>query len=310
MSKNFEEEYRQMIDSELPDLWDRIEAQLPKAAAAMPVVSEETEVSVSGTVNKEETVTARGRKLFYKRWMPAVIAGAAALLFVIAAFPVLFLPRDKVNEEGIMLETTDTADAGGAMGMAIAPDICCEAADCDEIPLEETATATQGVDEDSKSVDFDGTTETAAPSVTEDAAQNSNNYDDKLVNDSQSNAGTEPEAAESDSEEINSEETLDLYQLEVRILDRILKEEGATFYEAAVLQNGDNGSQKGIRVYFRCAGEDEARSDSGNASFRRGEKYILSLYSSGETLESYGIESKDGELYGEEMYIVYEVVLK
>lgn len=298
MSKNFEEEYRQMIDSELPDLWDRIEAQLPKAAAAMPVVSEETEVSVSGTVNKEETVTARGRKLFYKRWMPAVIAGAAALLFVIAAFPVLFLPRDKVNENGIMLEATDTADAGGAMGMAVAPDICCEAADCDEIPLEETATATQGVDEDSKSVDFDGTTETAAPSVTEDAAQNSINYDDEPVSDSQSNAGVEPE------------ETPDLYQVEVQILDRMITEEEETFYEAVVLQNGETGFQKGIRVYFRCAGEDEARSDSANASFRRGEKYILSLYSSGETLESYGIESKDGELYGEEMYIVYEVVLK
>lgn len=298
MSKNFEEEYRQMIDSELPDLWDRIEAQLPKAAAAMPVVSEETEVSVSGTVNKEETVTARGRKLFYKRWMPAVIAGAAALLFVIAAFPVLFLPRDKVNENGIMLEATDTADAGGAMGMAIAPDICCEAADCDEIPLEETATATQGVDEDSKSVDFDGTTETAAPSVTEDAAQNSINYDDEPVSDSQSNAGVEPE------------ETPDLYQVEVQILDRMITEEEETFYEAVVLQNGETGFQKGIRMYFRCAGEDEARSDSANASFRRGEKYILSLYSSGETLESYGIESKDGELYGEEMYIVYEVVLK
>lgn len=271
MSKNFEEEYRQMIDSELPDLWDRIEAQLPKAATAMPVVSEETE----------------GRKLFYKRWMPAVIAGAAALLFVIAAFPVLFLPRDKVNENGIMLEATDTADAGGAMDMAIAPDMCCEAADYDEIPQGETAAATQGVDEDNKSVDFDGTTETAAPSVTEDAAQNRSNYD-----------------------EMNSEEAPDLYQLEVLILDRILKEEGATFYEAAVLQNGDDGSQKGIRVYFRCAGEDEARSDSADASFRRGEKYILSLYGSGETLESYGIEAGKEELYGEEMYIVYEIILK
>lgn len=289
MSKNFEEEYRQMIDSELPDLWDRIEAQLPKTAAAMPVVSEETE----------------RRKIFYKKWMPALIVGAAALIFVIAAFPVLFLPRSKGDESGVMNEAAGCADNGGAMDMAAAPDMYCEAADYDEIPLGETAAATQGVDEDSKSGDFDDTTETAAPSAMEDAMQNSINYYDEPVSGSQSNAGVEPGA-----EEMNSEEAPDLYQVEVQILDCMVTEEGETFYEAAVLQNGDNDFEKGMRVYFRCAGEDEAQRDGADASFRRGEKYILSLYGSDETLESYGIEIKAGELYGEEMHIVYEVILK
>lgn len=280
MSKNFEEEYRQMIDSELPDLWDRIEAQLPKTAAAMPVVSEETE----------------RRKIFYKRWMPAVIVGAAALIFVIAAFPVLFLPRSKDDESERMNEATGCADSGGAMDMAAAPDMYCEAADYDEIPQEEAAIAIQGFGEDSKSVDSDGTTETAAPSAMEDAAQNSIN--DEPVSDSQSNAGVEPEEAP------------DLFQVEVQILDRMITEEGETFYEAVVLQNGDNDFEKGMRVYFRSAGEGEAQRDGADASFRRGEKYILSLYSSGETLESYEIEAEKEELYGMEMYVVYEVILK
>lgn len=305
MSKNFEEEYRQMIDSELPDLWDRIEAQLPKAATAMPVVSEETEASVLGTVKKEEAVTARRRRHFHNRWMPAVIAGAAALIFVIAAFPVLFLSRGKVDESPMMNEAAGCADEGGAMDMAAAPDMYCEAADYDEIPLGETVAATQGVDEDSKSADFDGTTETAAPSAMEDAAQNSINDDDESVSDSQSNAGAEPEA-----EEMNSEEAPDLYQVEVQILNRILTEEGEIYYEAVVLQNGDDGSPKGMRVYFRCAGEGEAQRDGADASFRRGEKYLLSLYASDETLESYGIEADNEELYGEEMYIVYEFIIK
>lgn len=289
MSKNFEEEYRQMIDSELPDLWDRIEAQLPKAAADTPALSEET----------------KGRKFFYKRWMPAVIVGAAALIFVIAAFPVLFLPRGKDDESPMMNEAAGCADSDGAMDMAAAPDMYCEAADYDEIPQEETAAAIQEFDEDSKSGNFDGTTETAAPSAMEDAAQDSTNYDDEPMSGSQSNAGVEPE-----TEETNSEEVQDLYQVEVQILDRMITEEGETFYEAAVLQNGGNGYQKGIRMYFRWAGEDEARSDCADVSLRQGEKYILSLYGSDETLESYGIEIKDGELYGEEMYIVYEVILK
>lgn len=307
MSKNFEEEYRQMIDSELPDLWDRIEAQLPKAAAAMPPVSEETEASISGTVKKEETVTARRKRHFHNRWMPAVIVGAAALIFVIAAFPVLFLPRGNVKgDESLMMNgATGCADDGYAMDMGDDPNMYCEAADDDEIPLGETVAATQGVDEDTKSGDFDGTTETAAPSAMEDAAQNSINYDDESVSDSQSNAGAGPEETA-----MELEETPDLYQVEVQILDRMITEEGETFYEAMVLQDGENGYQKGIRMYFRCAGEGEAQRDGVDASFRRGEKYILSLYGSGETIESYEIEIKDGELYGEEMYIVYEVILK
>ncbi len=305
MSKNFEEEYRQMIDSELPDLWNRIEAQLPKAAAAMPAVSEETEASVSGTVNKEETVTARRKRHFHNRWMPAVIVGAAALIFVIAAFPVLFLPRGKSNESERMNEATGCADSGGAMDMAAAPDMYCEAADYDEIPQEETAVAIQSFDGDSKSVDSDGTTETAAPSAMGDAALNSTNYDDESVSGSQSNAEAEPEETAMDSEE-----TPELYQAEVQILGRMLTEEGEIYYEAVILQNGDNGSQKGMRVYFRCAGEGEVQRDGADASFRRGEKYLLSLYASDETLESYGIEAGNEELYGEEMYIVYEFIIK
>ncbi|MDE6712941.1 MAG: anti-sigma factor [Lachnospiraceae bacterium] len=305
MSKNFEEEYRQMIDSELPDLWDRIEAQLPKAAAAMPAVSEQTEASISGTVKMEEAVPVRRKRHFHNRWMPAVIVGAAALIFVIAAFPVLFLPRSKSDESERMNEAEGCADNGGAMDMGDDPNMYmyCEAADYDEIPQEETAAAIQEFDEDSKSGNFDGTTETAAPSAMEDAAQNSINYDDEPVSGSQSNDETEPEA-----EEMNSEEAPDLYQIEVQILDRMITEEGETFYEAVVLQNGGNGYQKGIRMYFRFAREDEARSDSADVSLQQGEKYILSLYASGEMLESYGIESKDGELYGEEMYIVYEII--
>lgn len=299
MSKNFEEEYRQMIDSELPDLWDRIEAQLPKAATAMPVVSEETEASVSGTVKKEEAVTARRRRLFHSRWMPAVIAGAAALLFVIAALPVLFLPRgNKESDESpmMMCEPAEAGGTGDAMATADAADMYYDAENgyYDGIPLEETAAAAQQV-EDSKSGDSDCAAE---PPMMQDGSA-----DYAPTN----NASSVTEAERSE-DEINSEETPDLHQVEVQILNCMVTEEGETFYETVVLQNGETGFQKGIRMYFRCAGEGEAQSDCADASFRRGEKYILSLYGSGETLESYGIEFKDGELYGEEMYIIYEII--
>lgn len=301
MSKNFEEEYRQMIDSELPDLWDRIEAQLPKAAAAMPAVSEETEASVSGTVKKEEAVTTRRRRLFHRRWMPAVIAGAAALLFVIAALPVLFLPRGNKKSDGSPMMMNETAEAGGtgdAMAPADAADMYCDAENgyYDGIPMEEAAAAAPQV-EDSKSGDSDCAAE---PPMMQDGSADyapTNNV----------SSVTEAERSE---DEMNSEEIPDLYQVEVQILDCVVTEEGETFYETVVLQNGETGFQKGIRMYFRCAGEGEAQRDCADASFRRGEKYILSLYGSGEMLESYGIEAGKEELYGEEMYIVYEIILK
>ncbi len=301
MSKNFEEEYRQMIDSQLPDLWDRIEAQLPKSAAVMPVVSEETEASVSGTVNKEEAVTARRRRHFHTRWMPAVIAVAAALLFVIAALPVLFLPRGKKASDGsqMMNEAAGCADDGGTMGTADDPDMYCDAEDgyYDGIPLGETATAAPQFDENGESEKAGCTEQAAENLMTQDGSA-----DYAPTNDVSSVAESEPEA-----DEINSEEIPDLYQVEVQILERILTEEGEIFY-AVVLQNGVNDFEKGMRIYFRCAGEGEAQGDCADASFRRGEKYILSLYGSGETLESYGIDAGKEELYGEEMYIVFEII--
>lgn len=309
MSKNFEEEYRQMIDSELPDLWDRIEAQLPKAAAAMET-PEETKVnewitSAPEEVIHEDIAVARRRKVFHSRWMPVVIAGAAALLFVIAALPVLFLSRsnEKSNESPMMNGAAEADDAGGAMDMAAAPNMYCDSEDgyYDGMPLEETA-ASQS-DKDWQSGGSDCAVETAESLMTQDAERDTDDY--AFSNDASAVVVTEMEPEEA---VMNSEEAPDLYQVEVQILDHILKENGETFYEAAVLQNGENGSQKGIRVYFRCAREGEAQDDSADVSFRQREKYIVSLYGSGETLESYGIEIRDGELYGEEMYIVYEII--
>ncbi|MDE6529978.1 MAG: anti-sigma factor [Lachnospiraceae bacterium] len=287
MSKNFEEEYRQMIDSELPDLWDRIEAQLPKTAAAV----------------SEEVVTVGSSRHFRNRWMPAVITMAAALLFVIAALPVLFFPRGK--ESSMRNESAGAADYDGTMMADDAGEYYGAENGCSDGKFGEEPAAEPLLGIQSMFGDSDCATETAESSMAQDTAQDAADY-------APTNGASSVEEMEMEPEEaaMNSEEIPDLYQVEVQIIDCILKEEGEIFYEAAVLQNGVNGSQKGIRVYFRCAREGEAQSDGADVSLRQGEKYILSLYVSDETLESYGIESRDGELYGEEMYIVYEVVLK
>lgn len=77
MNKNFEEEYRKMMDSDIPDLWDRIEAQLPPQ-----------------NVSAGE---APAKPLAFLRKNAAVLISAAAalcLLFILPLFPRQETPAD------------------------------------------------------------------------------------------------------------------------------------------------------------------------------------------------------------------------
>lgn len=354
MSKNFEEEYRQMIDSELPDLWSRIEAQLPKTAAVMQEAVGETKESgeitpVSETVrngdivtpapetvrNEEnvtpasemvrngdiitpaletvrngDAVTAGRRKLSRHQWMPVAIAAAAAVLCVIAALPMLFSPR---NTNTARQEMTDDKVSGGTDGGTVAT---AEDADMSY----EMADETKGNDssEDlSAPPEFAVGIDNMAPTAESMTAAPAEN----LAYDTDSVYGSN--ALQNEEEAAVGEDTPNYVQMEVRILDSITSEDGEVFYEAAVLQNEGNISEKGIRIYFRRAKEGEEQYDYADVSFRQGETYLLYLYGSNETLASYGIEggmedrnggadetgNKDEELYRSEMYIVYNAIL-
>lgn len=303
MSKNFEEEYRQMIASELPDLWNRIEAQLPKAAAAVTEsvaerLTEEAEVKeritympASEAVNKENVIPAGRRKIFRNAWMPAVIAGAAVLC-MLAALPVLFLPRSNQNESKMIHGEAEDGASGGDMQMQTYFD----ESDCEEAADQQSDGGCLS-DETNCAV-----AAPAEPSAAEDAVQAENVWE--ASGNDMSFAYTEE--AEPDSEgKTDSEGKLELYQLEVQILDCILEEDGELFYEALVLRNVETGSKEGGRVYFRCARDGEAQNNCANVSFQQGERYLLSLYASDETLENYGVEIGNWELYAGEMYIVW-----
>lgn len=300
MSKNFEEEYRQMIDSELPDLWARIEAQLPKAAAT--AVLERTEAngqtaSVSETGGHETAVAAGHRKRFHSRWMPMAIAGAAAVLCLLAALPVLFLPRN--SEDKYQTDNAEPEDgfSGCAADMAADADYGVDPAEV--YPADEAM-------EEPDAASFDAGCQ--AEETNSIAPQDSSALEDGMWQD----ADSVPEG--SVSQEVETESAVveedGFSQIEVQILDCISEEDGEVFYEAAVLQNGNSDSQKGIRVYFRAARDGEEQDGRAGVSFLQGEKYVLSIYQSGETLESYGIEAGKEDLYGMEMYIVYEVISK
>lgn len=300
MSKNFEEEYRQMIDSELPDLWGRIEAQLPKAAATevLEGMEENGQIAFASETGGHKAAVAAGhRKRFHSRWMPMAIAGAAAVLCILASLPVLFLPRNSESKSQTDSAEQEDGYSGCAADMAADADNGLDPADV--YPADEAM-------EEPDAASFDaGCQDGGASSI---APQEPSALEDDM----QQNAGSAPES--SVSQEVETESVMleedGFSQIEVQILDCLSKEDGEVFYEAAVLQNGGSDSQKGIRVYFRAARDGENQDGGADVSFLQGGKYVLSIYQSGETLEDYGIEAGKEELYGMEMYIVYEVISK
>lgn len=322
MSKKFEEEYRQMIDSELPDLWDRIEAQLPKmdtapaieetagkertvVAPAMKETAGKEQMTPAAVVEEyRDSVKSARRKRFYRRWMPMAIAGAAAVLCILAirpAFSALTGGGSENKTDSILMENGFSgdggdvaADAGGTDGCSA--DVECESAGMEPLPAEYPF--------------GDVNADTAEETMTEDAMEQNADYApmDSALQDA------EEESTDSVSQGVEEKpamaEELAATQVEVEILDCISSEDGEVFYEAAVLREGENVPKKDVRVYFRAAGDGEEQIGRADVSFLPGEKYVLSIYQSGETLESYGIETGKEDLYGTEMYIVYEVVAK
>ena len=62
MSKNFEDAYREEVQQNIPDLWNRIESSLPEKT---PVVAAETmapEVEAETTVPAESRQNTKGNK--------------------------------------------------------------------------------------------------------------------------------------------------------------------------------------------------------------------------------------------------------
>lgn len=115
MNKNFEEEYRKMMDSDIPNLWDRIEAQLPPQ-----------------NVSANE---APAKPLSFLRKNAAVLIPAAAalcLLFILPLFPRQESPKgdpnsipcEDIGSQTPQSQTAQAETAGSIMDDAVANEAC------------------------------------------------------------------------------------------------------------------------------------------------------------------------------------------
>ena len=108
MSKNFEEEYKNMVQAEVPDLWGRIEAGLrEKEVKATPeTVSapvEATKAPEQATVTGESVKAPAKKKNVIFKILPWVGGIAAAALILIIAIPtVILVSRSKPMKSATM----------------------------------------------------------------------------------------------------------------------------------------------------------------------------------------------------------------
>lgn len=116
--RNFEEEYKNYINEEVPDLWSRIEPQLQDkivdsqdntkaqmADSQEKVIDEETD-AVTSKVTKRQKATNNNIYIFAKRALPAV----AAILVLVIGIGVLQTSRYAKNETEMAVATDFEAE--------------------------------------------------------------------------------------------------------------------------------------------------------------------------------------------------------
>lgn len=302
MSKNFEEEYRHMIEEDIPDLWDRIEAQLPNDTVA--VVEESSNASdqiydkqpdmLSARQSYEQTEEHQDKKNNKKRiftrkrfitW--GSLAAAVFAIFIMMPILVRMGAEKGGNSAAPMFDSFDVftsnsamdgAQSDGGYDMEYAP------------PMEMPNFIEQGYSYESAGDNY-------APEPGASFYEPEYDRQDGMLaseteaNETTGSNGKETELPEDDAVEAEAEMPSEIYQAEVKILSAIPTEEGNTLYEAEVQgepdENWDSDWREGTRLFLMFNEKEENSSAVNSVSV--GRSYTVSMYSSGEEVERYGI---------------------
>ena len=247
MSKSFEKEYRELAQSKLPDLWERIEAGLSeKKAVSVPItineeaINNETAIKKtdSNKTNYNETINKEATNkvlVFFRRYQTV----AAALLCVIILVPAFILMR-QVDKGTSFNSSEEAKDAAPAEMMYAAA----EEAPAAEAPAEEVAVA--------------GATEETVEETAEETAEE--DFVEEIVAEEENAVAEAPAAEKAMSESKQSERSEAeksanalLYQVTVEVIEK--QEDNSadildgTLYLCAVIHNDEsNGVEIGEEI--------------------------------------------------------------
>lgn len=219
MSKNFEKEYKEYLNAQAPDIWDRIEAgvdALEKAAGpGREAGAEETEkvVPVSGEKLKKAQKKRRIRYQHYRM----IASVAACLLALVIIVPVYLLTGQDRKSETATGSAPQTVENVTIENLVVDDASESEAVVEEEAPMEEA---------------FDGTTEIAITAET--ATEESVTY----------NEGTEQNAG--GTGEPDAEAVAGSGEKGAQIAEQEMPDDAGTISE--MLQGGDDGQRKEMTV--------------------------------------------------------------
>lgn len=117
MRRDFKDEYQNYIESDMPDLWSRIESNLsPRQSAdegqSQPEhVLEDNRKSQSGAASEENTKSTSEKRISVMRFFGTAVPVAAALCVLVIGVKVIRMQGNIKNETATAAETMGTDDA-------------------------------------------------------------------------------------------------------------------------------------------------------------------------------------------------------
>lgn len=252
MSKNLEEAYKEYAQTQIPDLWDRIEAELPEKKVVKNV----------NRINKKE-------KILRKRvW--ATAAAAACLCLVFAGSGIYHLIGSKGEDQLTAIDK----NAGVAADEALLDDAMAELIEMEKSAATDTATtdAATSIEEQESAQTEEMREQTVEESMTEDAASA---REESLQMEDATNDFTESNDTTLDKEAGKAEETAALesesksYDVVVTISDMENTGEEMLYY--AVIVSADKRPVEVDGKVTFCISEDEV------GPFEIGKTYSLRL---------------------------------
>lgn len=239
MSKSFEKEYKELAQSKLPDLWDRIEAGLSeKKPVSVPItineeaISNETDIKKADSNKVNYNETTNKVLVFFRRYQTV----AAALLCVIILVPAFLLMRQVGGGIGFS-NSEEAKDAAPAEMMYAAA----EEAPAAEAPAEEAVVT--GAPEETAEEEL----------VAEDFAEETVAAEEKAVAEAPVTEKAMSDSEQSEHSEAKESADVMLYRVTVEVIEKQEDSSpdnlGGTLYLCAVIHNDEsNGLETGDEI--------------------------------------------------------------
>lgn len=239
MSKDFEKEYKEYLNAQAPDLWDRIEAGVDASEQKVPVM-EEADAKVIPISGKKSKKARKKRKIRYQHYR-MIVSVAACLFALVIAVPVFLFTRPESKAE-MAADSAPQMVENVTIQNLVVDSAESEVAMEDSAPMEEAADGTTEIEIAEETLTEESM---MAAETTEQKGTGTDGAETTAVTDGGENVGqiAEPENPHKDdtiSDMLQEESSGQQEEMTVTILSEAVPQEGGVMY--AAVENGSESS--------------------------------------------------------------------